>query len=126
MPPVSSLLTLPIMQALMLAASVDCTEGLSLLVKHGATIELQVRSLTAGHGINSAVLCSSETGSEEVAVWGHCVETLLGVHTRILGETYRCALIGCAGPHSIDVCCRQLSRSCSQGSAGCWCISGCT
>ena len=29
-------------QALMLAASVDCTEGLSLLIKHGATIELQV------------------------------------------------------------------------------------
>ena len=29
-------------QALMLAASVDCTEGLSLLLKHGATIELQV------------------------------------------------------------------------------------
>ncbi len=33
-----------LVQALMLAASVDCTEGLSLLIEHGATIELQVLS----------------------------------------------------------------------------------
>ncbi len=33
------------MQALMLAASVDCTEGLTLLIAHGATIELQVMGL---------------------------------------------------------------------------------
>ena len=35
------------MQALMLAASVDCTEGLTLLIEHGATIELQVMGLPA-------------------------------------------------------------------------------
>ena len=34
--------TILLVQALMLAASVDCTEGLSLLIEHGATIELQV------------------------------------------------------------------------------------
>lgn len=35
-------LTMILLQALMLAASVDCTEGLCLLIEHGATIELQV------------------------------------------------------------------------------------
>lgn len=34
-----------LVQALMLAASVDCTEGLSLLIEHGATIELQVMTM---------------------------------------------------------------------------------
>ncbi len=38
---IASLMML-LVQALMLAASVDCTEGLSLLIEHGATIELQV------------------------------------------------------------------------------------
>ena len=129
----------------MLAASVDGVAAIQLLLKHGATIELQVCALTYRQfsgTVHTRILCTTASAQ---GIHSHlfkaaqqtCVvllQTVQSCHaasalaklpcisTEPFPLSHECAT-GCLGSVSAHVCSGQFRRSCLVSSASCWCNS---
>ena len=62
------------MQALMLAASVDGVAAIQLLLKHGATIELQVRLSLHDSSVPRQKLTSGRSLDALLTTWTHALD----------------------------------------------------
>ncbi len=65
------------MQALMLAASVDGVAAIQLLLKHGATIELQVRLSMHDSSVPRQKLTSGPSLNALLTTWTHAPQILI-------------------------------------------------